>query len=69
MLERVFGGRRILGAHGRAEARVAPRPPGERDERDAALARSDRLGRVADMDDVGRAAAIGRVEMAERQPL
>jgi hypothetical protein len=43
----------------------AARTAGKSDQRDTALAGGNRLGGVADMDDVGRAAAIGRIHVAQ----
>jgi hypothetical protein len=57
------GARHRAGRHA-----LGARTAGQGDERDLALAGGDRLGRVGDMDHVGRAAGIGGVHMARLQP-
>src|SRR6266702_5366732 len=67
----IVGGRTIgclevgLGARRTRRRRAGARLAGQRDQRDRALARRDRLRRVAEMDDVGAAAGVGAVYMAQ----
>ena len=55
--------RRRAGRHA-----LGARPAGQRDQRHVALARGDGLGGVADVHHVGRAAGLGRVDVAELEP-
>jgi hypothetical protein len=60
------------GTFGRAAAATplaafGTRPPGERDQRDVAMAGGDRLRRMRHMDEVRGAAGLGRVDMAHAQ--
>ena len=55
----VISGRRA-GRHA-----LRARPSGERDQRDLAFTRRDRLGSVTDMQDIGRAADLGSVHMPD----
>src|SRR3546814_1106132 len=64
--ERNFPG--ALGAGKRQPALLAlPRSHGERDKRDIAFAGANRIGGVRDVGDVGTAADLGAVEMAQPQ--
>ncbi len=65
VLERRVG-RVLRGARRRAgRLPLAARLSGQGDQRDVALAERDRLGGVPDMDQIGRAAGIGRIHVAQ----
>ncbi len=59
-LLRVAQARRGAGRHA-----LGARTAGERDQRDVAAAGGDRLRGMADVHDVGRAAHVGGVDMAQ----
>jgi len=68
-LERDVGRRRPVAARRRARRHaLGARPPRQRDQRDVALAGDDRLGGVGDVDHIGRAAALRRVDVADLEP-
>ena len=54
--------------HGAGRHAVGARPAGQGDQRHLALARRDRLGGVGDMQQIGRAAGVGRIDVARLQP-
>ena len=54
-----------LGAGRARRRRAGARLAGQRDQRDAAFAGGDRLGGVAEMDQIGAAAGLGGIEMAD----
>ena len=59
-LVRIAGARRGTGRHA-----FAARPAGERDQRDVAAAGGDCLGGVPDVHEIGRAAGVGGVDVAQ----
>ena len=54
-----------LGAGRARRHRAGARLAGQRDQRDRALAGGDRLGGMAEMDQIGAAAGLGGIDMAD----